>query len=112
MQPTTPPLGIAGLFASTVERRVTHIRLSGSYNAFHGAPSFEHITELAGPGWRASRAQVVADIERGWRYYTDESRSPRAYLEVMPPKAILGPKYVRTKPDCARENNLLSLPLF
>lgn len=110
MQPPNN-LGLAGLFVGSrsVERRVTHVRLSASMG-FFGIPSFEHIELLAGDGWVKTRSEVVDDISRGDRYYTDQGLlAPRAYLEVMP----LGlSRYVRTRPDCTSENNLLSLPRF
>src|SRR5437868_2622803 len=106
-----PPLGLAGLLNSVLESRVTHVRLSPYYNAL-ASPGFEHIVALHGPNWTMTREQVVAAIDRGQRFYTDQDTSPRAYLEVMPPVTLLGARYVRTRPDCTRANNLLSLPRF
>jgi hypothetical protein len=51
-------------------------------------------------------------MDRGDRYHVHQALAPRAYLEVMPPKTLLGSRYVRTRPDCSPANNLLSLPRF
>lgn len=106
--------GLAGAMLGASSRRVTGVRMANIFGGLGGlyAPDFEHIVELEGPGWRRTRAQVVADIDGGWRYYVDNDLGPRAELEVMPPKTLLGDRYVRTKPDCTPRNNLLSLPRF
>ena len=61
-----------------------------------------------------TREQVVADVRRGVPYYTKQSPfAPIAYLEVVEPtNAFYSSAYVRTRPDCTNENNLLSLPRF
>ena len=111
MFPPNNHLGLAELLAAmgnVPARRVTHIRMSAGLGVF-STPSFEHIELLAGSGWVKSRAEVTGDLDRGWRYYTDESAAPRAYLEIV--QLGLG-RYVRTKPDCTPSNNLLNLPRF
>jgi hypothetical protein len=72
---------------------------------------YEHIEWLGGDGWAAAKTpqQVADDVGRGWQYYTDEDGSPRAYLERF---VHNGRWFVRTKPDCTRANNLLSLTRF
>jgi hypothetical protein len=100
---------LASLLTASTQRRVTAIRMSG-LGAF-GIPMFEHITELRGFNWQKTRAEVVADIRAGATYYTDEDLGPRATLEVVNPSFLSVP-YVRTKPDCTKANNLLSLPRF
>ena len=100
-----------GLINSIHERRVTHVRLSSG--SLGKIPGYEHIVELKGPGWTASRDDVASDLgTKRYRYYTDEDGGPRAYLEVMDPPSLLGSRFVRTQPDCTVANNLLSLPRF
>jgi len=108
---TPPPPDGAELISATLERRVTHVRVEGSYNAFIG-PTFEHITLLNGPSWTKTRQEVVDEMEGGWRYYVDNGLAPRAYLQVVSPMTLLGSRYVRTAPDCTAANNLLALPRF
>jgi hypothetical protein len=52
--------------------------------------------------------EVIRDIRAGWTYYTREDGTT-ASLEIDR-TGIIGPEFVRTKPDCTRANNLLSLP--
>jgi hypothetical protein len=97
------------LASALYSKQVTKIRVSG-YG--FGELDFEHITDLAAPGWQRTRAEVVADVINGYTYYVDNGRGHRAYLEAMSAKSILGQPYVRTRPDCTEANNLLSLPRF
>jgi hypothetical protein len=103
-------LSFNALAASLYSKQVTHVRLSNAF--FLGKPEFEHIVALKGPGWEKAREDVVADVIGGTPYYVDNDAGPRAYLEAMLPKTMLGSPYVRTKPDCTQANNLLSLPRF
>jgi len=104
-------LGLASALLAGSERMVTQIRLSNYAGIY---VDFEHIVELAGPGWRLTREEVISDMETtGRRYYVNNNVfAPRAYLEIMPAKSLIGCRYVRTIPDGIQANNLLSLPRF
>jgi len=106
---TFQPSGLAAALLGAAERQATMVRLGG----YFGLPDLEHITDLAGNDWQLTRAQVIADMETGRRYFVNSNVfGARAYLEIMPAKSILGERYVRTVPDDTTANNLLSLPRF
>jgi hypothetical protein len=99
---------LANLLVNPPVRRVTSVSISGPFGLF--GPGFEHITHLHGPVWSMRKEDVVTSIRAGGLYYTDEDYGPRAYLEVVETSPFGGPSYVRTKADCTKTNNLLSLP--
>jgi hypothetical protein len=67
----------------------------------------EGITHLGGDGWKKTREQVVTDIENRMHTYYTLVDGQRGDLEV---KGLPGSKYVRTKPDGTKKDNLLYLP--
>jgi hypothetical protein len=100
----TPPNSSSGFATLLTSRHVTWIRMSTS-SLINGG--YEHITDLGGDSWRATKAEVIRDIRSGWTYYTREDGTV-APLEID--RTVFGFEYVRTRPDCTRANNLLSLP--
>lgn len=93
----------AGRRASALpSRRVTAVRLSGPFKRF------DQIVALAGPGWGPLAVeQVIESIDEGWSYYTADD-GQRAYLAVE--STGHSTRYVRSRPDCTKASNLLSLP--
>ena len=68
--------------------------------------SHEGITELGGPGWRATRQQVISSINAGAVYYTlVDGRRVRVGVREETGKA----PYLQTHADGYWNNNLLAL---
>ena len=61
----------------------------------------------AGRGWRLSEDEAIRGIEAGkWDFYTHvDGRTADVIIAVH-----LGRKYLKTKPDGVRPDNLLALP--
>ncbi|WP_425065141.1 DUF3892 domain-containing protein [Reyranella sp.] len=98
---------LLSLYASALSgrRRVTHIRTHVLYDN-----SWEFITHLAGDGFVATKEEAVEDIRSlRFLYHTNEDGTE---APLIVESSLLGNAYVRTKPDCSRANNLLSLPRF
>jgi len=97
-------LGLFGFGSLLTARRVTMIRKPGNDDRY------EHITDLAGPGWGPlTVAEVISDMRQGRPYFTSEDGTT-AVLQIE--QGFFGRLYVRTHPDCTRANNLLSLRRF
>ena len=69
--------------------------------------SLETITHLGGDGWSQTVEEVVIAIGLGGEFYTNVAGRV-ARLEVA--ESAAGRKYVRTKGDDSKADNLLSLP--
>ena len=67
------------------------------------------LEESTGKRGRSTRLEMYNFIKDGnYAYVVDPKDSSKAYLETRVSAA--GTKYVRTKPDDTRRDNLLSLP--
>jgi hypothetical protein len=64
------------------------------------------ITHLGGPGWRWTKAEVVASINAGTNTFYTFVEGKRADLHVVKGN----PPYVQTAADGKWTNNLLALP--
>jgi hypothetical protein len=89
-----------------VARRFTHVRLAGG-------TGLEHIVRLwwttdGGKTGDASRGELVTWIEDGGKAYVVGDDGTRADVEVVAPAH--GPKYLKSKPDASKRDNLLALP--
>jgi hypothetical protein len=67
----------------------------------------ERIRQVGGPGWRKSADEVIRLIEAGTDTFWVSVSGNRADVVV---DTYNGRKYLRTRPDDYRQNNLLSLP--
>lgn len=82
-----------------MSRRITHVRKDSDGD----------ITHIKGSWGQASSSVVIAHIENGEEYYTQEV-SPKTDVHVS--KTPGGKKYLRTDADGAVANNLDNLPSF
>jgi hypothetical protein len=80
-----------------MEKQVTCVKTHSSH---------EGITELGGPGWRATRQQVIAAIDAGTVFYTlVGGRRANVGVQTEAGKA----PYLQTHADGYWNNNLLAL---
>jgi len=73
-----------------------------------GGDHVEHITYLGTATSRYTKRGIIRRIEDDGKQYYTEADGERAYLKVA--KTAGGAKYVHTKPDSTKKDNLLSLP--
>jgi hypothetical protein len=81
--------------------QITCITKPGPYD------DHEHITQVGGPGYYITREACANKIDAGRESYFVQVGTSRADVTTY---SRGGVKYIRTKRDATRKDNLLSLP--